>query len=75
MKIIGCINVTSDHQLIYESESNRSSRIFERSNTYRINLDNGQIKLTDAIRVTSLKDLLRLFRINLVIVLISIYYK
>ena len=61
---IGSIQPTQDTPL-FEEESNRSSRVFEKSRTQRINTQ-AKFKNIDMIRVSSLKDLLRLFRINLV---------
>lgn len=74
-------NVSIDNQnnLPYELDSNRSSVLFERSKTHRGDKGqeseskestskyyNNNSSINDHIKITSLKTLLRLFRINLV---------
>lgn len=62
------MNALNDNGLPDDVESNRSSVLFERSQTHR---EKGQSETKsnnkeDIIKITTLKTLLRLFRVNLV---------
>lgn len=67
------IDVSHDNNA-EEVESNRSSTLFERSKTDRLKKsDNKANNSKDYIRISTLKDLMRLFRINLVILFLIIW--